>query len=121
MKTYNATGSLAGFESSIFDEGLKLENKWVVNDITVTFEDRFIKINFHHYDSYYQISGNLINNAYADANIICDEELCGKLNVSLYPNKAGFILQGIWKEGEVSYEVWGKFNWKNKKQYFKLT
>lgn len=80
-----------------------------------------MKINFHQKGSHYHISSKLINNTYANAKISCNEELCCKLNVTLYPNKTGFILQGIWKEGEISYEVWGKFTWKNKKQYFKLT
>jgi len=111
MSIHKAIGSLVGFQSTLFDESERLNNKWVVNGVIITFEDQIIKFGFV-YDGYsYDVVGKHIKNVYYESKIYCDKEECGEFYVWVYSNEKGCILLGQWVE-DFENEVWGRFDWK---------
>ena len=112
MNKYKAVGSLVGFESTLFNEVEKLINKWVVNGITVTFDNGIIKMHFVYDDCKYELTGRQLKNVYYAGIIKADGEDCGKFYIWVYTNEKGCILMGQWVEDGTDYELWGLFAWK---------
>ncbi len=111
MSIHKAVGSLVGYQSTLFNDSDKLINKWVVNGITIIFEEQSIKFDFMYDGYYYQVVGKLIKKIYYEAKIYCDKEECGNFYVWVYNNEKGCILLGQWIE-DFESEVWGRFDWK---------
>ena len=119
MDHYKATGSLVGFNSTIFNDVDLLDNKWFTNEAIVNFEGKQMKLGFSYDEHNYLVVGALIKNKYL-ANIICDNKLAGNLNSMVYLNEKGFILYGCWAEGFMINGVWGRFDWVDKKEVYVL-